>query len=258
MTVNPIRRSTSTNTCNATNVPPMALTPGPNTFVKIPVVLQEVSVQIPMHAEIDFPAGQNVLEVKTVGKKTFITQCRLISRPGALTAKLYLSGFVRKNIQYAANPSSDAGGEILSQINSLTVEVPFDCVAEISSFLTPPVGPLTNTRDEFDYLVSHKLPNDRSFTRKDKLEGSDLSQHHQISTEYFNELPYCELIRADIIEIDESLDRKKFAKRNRKIVGEGTFTRLSEKMVLDLTVKLLQKQQVKLGSTTPCIDIEEL
>lgn len=126
--------------------------------------------------------------------------------------------------------------------------MPFDCVAEINGFLTPPVGPSTNTRDEFDYLVSHKLPNDRTFTRKDLLEGSDLSQYHQISTEFFNELPYCELIQADIIEIDESLDRKKFAKHNGKIVGEGTFTRLSEKMVLELTVKLLQQQQVRLGS----------
>lgn len=73
MTVNPFNRNTSTNVCNATNVTPNDI-PADTRYVKIPVVLQEISVQIPMHAEIDFPMGQNVLEVKTIGKKTFITQ----------------------------------------------------------------------------------------------------------------------------------------------------------------------------------------
>ncbi|MDP4172032.1 MAG: hypothetical protein Q8906_15590, partial [Bacillota bacterium] len=82
----------------------------------------------------------------------------------------------------------------------------------------------------------------------------------QISTQFFNELPFCELIRADIIEIDESLDRMPLpgtdhwpshetdGPRANPIVGEGTFTRLSEKMILDLTLKLLQTQQVRVNS----------
>lgn len=258
MSVNPFRRTTSTNHCDATNVTPDPI-PAGTPIIKVPVLLQEVSVQVPMHAEITFPAGQNVLEIKTIKKRTYVTQCRLVNRPPApgtdpstFIAKLFLSGFVRKNIQYAANPVADAAGEILSSINSLTVEVPFDCVAEIEGFLNLPVGPFTDTRDEFGFLISQQLPNDRSFAAKDRLEGTDLSQFHQISTEFYNELPFCELIRADIIEFDESLDRVPFPAAGgtgeQEIVGEGTFTRLSEKMVLDLTLKLLQKQQVRVNS----------
>ncbi|MDP4170689.1 MAG: DUF3794 domain-containing protein [Bacillota bacterium] len=266
MSVQPFSQTTSTTSCNATNVTPAVIAGGP-TVIKVPVVLQEISVQIPMHAEITFPEGQHVLEIKTIGKKVFVTQCRLINRapapgtnPATFTAKLFLSGFVRKNIQYAANPRSDAGGEILSCINSLTVEVPWSCVAEINGFLNLPVGPFTDTRTEFGYLISQPLPPGQNFTAKDTLEGTDLSQFHQISTQFFNELPFCELIRADIIEIDESLDRMPFpgpdawasARQEgpgaNPIIGEGTFTRLSEKMVLDLTLKLLQNQQVRITS----------
>ncbi|MDP4170690.1 MAG: DUF3794 domain-containing protein [Bacillota bacterium] len=252
MTVSPFPQTTSTNTCVATNVPPVVIAGGP-TVIKVPVVLQELSVEVPMHAEITFPAGQNVLEVKTIGKKVFVTQCRLINRPPApgtnpatFVAKLFLSGFVRKNIQYAANPAVDGGGEILSAINSLTVEVPWSCVAEVTGFLNLPVGPFTDTRTDFGYLISQPLPNGQNFAAKDTLEGTDLSQFHQISTQFFNEMPFCELIRADIIEIDESLDRVPLTAPG--VVGEGTFTRLSEKMVLDLTLKLLQNQQVRVTS----------
>ncbi len=254
MSVNPFPRSTSTNSCDATNVTPNPIGAG-TPIIKVPVVLQEVSVQIPMHAMIDFPVDANgnqeqVLEIKTIGKKTFLTQCKLINRPGATNGKLFISGFVRKNIQYASNPVADAEGEILSTIKSLTVEVPFDCVAEIESFLTPPVGPMTDTRDEFGYLISKPLGT--GFPEKDRLAGSDLSQFHQISSENYNELPYCELIRADIIEIDESLNRTAFpATGQSNIIGEGTFTQLSEKMVLDLTLKLLQNQQVRVDSLGP-------
>lgn len=260
MSVNPFRRTTSTNQCDSTNVDPKPIPASPNPIIKVPVVLNEVSIQIPMHAEITFPAGERVLEIKTIKKRTYLTQCRLINRKPRrdetlenYKAKLFISGFVRKNIQYASNPVVDAQGEILSTIRSLTVEVPFDCVAEIEDFLNFPVGPFTDDREEFGYLISQELPNGRDFAQKDRLDGTDLSQFHQISKEFYNELPFCELIRADIIEFDESLDRVALegGTGDQQIVGEGTFTRLSEKMVLDLTLKLLQKQQVRVNSLGP-------
>ncbi len=248
----PTPRSTSTHTCKATVVEPNPVSSG-DPIAKVPVLLQEVSVQIPMHAEIDFPAvdpvnPERVLEIKTIKKRTFVTQCRLLNLPGATSGQLFISGFVRKNIQYAANPVVDAAGEILSDIKSLTVEVPFDCVTTVEDFITPPVGPFLDTRDEFGYLISKPLGT--GFPEKDRLTGSDLSQFHQINSASYNELPYCELVQADIIEIDESLDRTPLVSFfPNTTIGEGTFTRLSEKMILDLTLKLFQKQQVRVNAT---------
>jgi hypothetical protein len=321
LSVNPFPRTTSMNVCKAIIDDPYA-TPADGTIIMVPVLLQKFTVQIPMHAKIEFPKGENVLEIKQIKKKVFITQCRLVQPKGSTTSgNLFLSGFVRKNIQYASNPKVDCEKEILSTIKSLTVDVPFDCVVQIESFRRPPVGPFPDTRDEFGYFTSQPLG--KGYPEKDRLLSNDLSQFHQHSTEHFNELPFCEIVRSDITEFDESLDRKchiehipfekecrvvkcvtckkvpckwcsnhknksgtqssslfntdfftadiftKPAKcpqcsqgkpqkcetctkclckkcNSKPLTRECTFTELSEKMVLDLTLKLLQKQPVLL------------
>ena len=55
-------------------------------------------------------------------------------------------------------------------------------------------------------MISTPLPD--GYPEKDELLSDDLSQFNQQSTQYFNELPYCELVKAEIIEIDQSLNRK--------------------------------------------------
>jgi hypothetical protein len=253
----PIRRSASTNFCdNTANNPPVP-NPQQRDFIKVPVVLGQYNIQIPMHAEIDFPAGQNVLEIKDIKKRAYLTQCKLLSvsqdpegDPNEpTTGKLYISGFVRKNIKYAVNPevvNGEFDTQLSSNIRSLTVPVPFDCVTEVTfQGNGRPVGPFLNQRAEWEYLISQDLPS--GFPEKDNLEGTDLSQFHQQSTQYFNELPFCELNRAEFLQIDESLNRVPItnAATGGNVLGEGTFTQLSEKMVLDLTLTLLQKQTVR-------------
>jgi hypothetical protein len=269
MSVTPFpNNSTSKHVCESDPVTPQVIGASRETYVKLPVVLSELSVQIPMHARIDFPIDpitgvqERVLEVKTIGKKTFVTQCKLLNRQPRegsrpFRPKVYLAGFVRKNIQYASfvRGSVDPQGEVLTTIKSLTVDVQWDCVTEVDEFLTNPVGPFFDTRADWGYLVSQNLPNGNP--AKDRLHGTDLSQFHQDSTQFFNEMPYCELIQADIIEIDEALTPLTNvtvpganADQN-LLVGERTFTALSEKMVLELTVKLLQLQQVRIASLGP-------
>ena len=81
-----------------------------------------------------------------------MTQCRCLLP----TNKLFVKGFVRKNIQYAS-PSKDIADSttksISSDIHSLTVDIPFQCVTEIKHFLTCPVMPKTNDRNEFDFFT---------------------------------------------------------------------------------------------------------
>ncbi|WP_226658536.1 CsxC family protein [Pseudalkalibacillus hwajinpoensis] len=283
---------------------------GSGKIVKIPVLLQSIKIQIPTHANIEFPKEEHVLEIKDIKKRVFLSQCKLLHLGNEGT--LFISGFVRKNIQYASNPISCKRNEIQTNIKSLTVNVPFECYTKIDCFLTDPVGPFFNTREEFNFMISTPLPS--GYPEKDELLSDDLSQFAQQSTQYFNEIPYCELVKAEIIEIDQSLNRKpgkiikpshekeillectcvakeevspkKRGKRRKKkrslfddgvtvrvelpkekveVVKvekeclhckqkkqkndtsfEGIFTEMSEKMVLDLSINLLQKQLVKL------------
>lgn len=209
-------------------------------FIHIPVVLAELTLQVSIDTVIEFP--EPVLEIKDIKKQVKITQSRLLLP----TNKLFVKGFVRKNIQYARPNSKIAqitSERISSNLLSLTVDIPFDCITEIHHYYTKPVMPEMNKRSEFDFLVSKSLPN--QLTDQENLQTSDLSEFHQESTQYYNEIPFCELISSKIVEWDEAINRVPFSAS--APIGEGYFTKMEEKMVVDITLKVLQKQQI-------CID----
>ena len=212
-------------------------------ITKVPVVLAELTIQVNVDACIQFP--EPVLEIKDVKKQLKLIQCRLLLP----TNKLFVKGFVRKNIQYAS-PSNEiqesTHKSVSSDLHSLTVDVPFHCVTEIKHFLTKPIMPEVNKRKEFDFLISKPLPS--GFPEKDEFQSSDLSQFHQESTQFFNELPFCELISSNIIEWDEAINRAPIPVN--APIGEGYFNEIEEKMVLDITLKVLQNQQLRVSSTT--------
>lgn len=211
-------------------------------YTKVPVVLAQLTLQVNIDACIKFP--QPVLEIKDVKKHIKLVQCRLLLP----TNKLFVKGFVRKNIQYAS-PSLEIDPtykSISSTLHSLTVDVPFNTVTEIKHYLRKPVQPEFNKRKEFDFLFTQSLSS--GFPEKDEFQSNDLSQYHQDSNQYYNELPFCELISSNIIEWDEAINRCDLSKDSP--IGEGHFNQLEEKMVLDITLKVLQNQQIRVSSTT--------
>lgn len=227
-------------------------------FTKVPVVLAELSLQLNLDAKITFP--EPVLEIKDIKKRVVLTQCRLLLP----TNKLFVKGFVRKNIQYASPAKEIAESTsktVASDLHSFTADIPFECVTEIArnDFLTMPVMPKINKREEFDFGVTKSLP--LGFPEKDKLLTSDLSQFHQESMQFYNELPFFELISSKIIEWDEAVDRMPLP--DTAPLNEGYFTTVEEKMVLDICIKVLQHQQIRVTSTSnddpcdPCQDPNE-
>lgn len=213
-----------------------------NAFAKVPVVLGEITVQIDLSEKINFP--EPVLEIKEVKKNLKLTQCRLLLP----TNKLFIKGFVRKNIQYAT-PTSSSKHSVVSRIHSLTIDIPFETVTEINFINQPEFSRNPESRD-FTFFSSQPLP--KGFSQKERLLSADFSQHDQISGEVFNELPFCELLSSKFIEFDEALDRQMghVFDHNGECLDapfeEGTFTKLEEKMVVELTIKVLQKQQVEI------------
>ncbi|MBN8235703.1 DUF3794 domain-containing protein [Halobacillus kuroshimensis] len=210
---------------------------------KVPVVLAELKLQIHVSETITFP--EPVLEIKDIKKRVHLTQCRLLLP----SKKLFIKGFVRKNIQYAS-PCSEiempTDKSVASDLHSFTVDVPFEQVTEIKDFLSMPVMPKNNTREEFDFVRSKSLP--EGFPEKDQHISSDISQYHQESSQFYNELPYCELLSSRIVEWDEALDRMPLP--GKAPFHEGYFTKIEEKMVLDICVNVLQKQQIRVASTS--------
>lgn len=211
------------------------------TLVKIPVVLAEVDVQIDLLSEVTLPTA--AIEIKRINKRLKLTQCRLIQN----TKKLFLEGFVRKNIEYAEADLCVDSDAVCGTISHCTIDFPFRCVTEIEQFINFPTPAIPSKAKQFEYLSSTKLPPD--FPEKDRLLAGDLSEFNQESFEFFNELPFCELISATITEFDEFLNREPVSGGP---FEERTFTDFDEKMVIKLRLKLLQNQQVWIPAMKPC------
>lgn len=227
----------SRNLSDCPNAPinPSGITDG--VIAKIPVVLAELKVRFFVNAMIDLP--ESALEIKDIKKKIKVTQCMLLQP----TNILFIKGFVRKNIDYSTRTCSNLEG-VCGDLRHCTIDVPFECTTPVN-FYRLPQNPILNERDEFQYLKKERLPRE-TFAEKDRLMSGDLSEFNQVSTEYFNELPFCELISSRIVEFDEFINR--IQPEDIEIpFEERFFSQIEEKMVIELKLKVLQKRQVKIS-----------
>lgn len=239
--------------CTNTPITPIGI--GTGVIAKIPVVLAELTVQFNVSAWIHLP--ELALEVKNIKKKVKITQCTLLQP----TNILFIKGFIRKNIDYTTGECSNMKG-VCGELHHCTIDVPFECSTPIN-FYTPPAELTVNSSAEFEYHRVSDLPN-KHFAEKDKLLSGDLSEFNQIIVENFNELPFCELISARIFEFDEFIGRKR-THDDKLPFEEKFFRKIEEKMVVELTIKVLQNRQVEIpavaggGTSKPphCFSVDE-
>lgn len=225
--------------------PNVPVTPTPiitGAIAKIPVVLAELTVQINVDTTITL--NEPAFEVKQVKKRLKLTQCRLAQN----TNKLFLKGFVRKNIEFSTRECSNAQG-FCGDIQHCTVDIPFNCVTPVFFNVAQPAPALFNTSNEFTFFK--ETPLGPEFPAKDVLESGDFTEFNQVSTEFFNELPFCELVSAMITEFDEFIDRT--TPTATIPFEEIKFTAIEEKMVIDLTLKVLQNRQVAI----PALKVRE-
>ncbi|MBK5240076.1 CsxC family protein [Clostridium sp.] len=221
-------------------VTPEVIMGGP-VVVKIPVVLAETNITIPVEATITL--DEEAIEIKRIKKNVYLTQSRLIpySQDGMSgTGILFIEGFVRKNIEYATQtcPVANGCGNVCGDIRHCTVQVPFSFTTRID-LLRDPIFNENTPASELGYFT-------------DKLQGCDICTDPVIGRnpcdqsftfkEYFNEKPYVELVSANITEVDIH----KNPTSNCLTPTEQRFTQLTEKIVVNLTLKVLQNQQVRI------------
>jgi len=207
---------------------------------KIPVVLGEKEIQIDVEAV--FKLNEPFFEIKRIKKNVYLTQCKLLPRSGViapdgtlLSGKLFISGYVRKNIEYATADCVEK--EIVSgRIAHTTIDVPFTAVTEII-YVVPPVVKVRRAQTEIDFLGSCGC-HDCDGTVIGK---SDCEQSFEDNIT-FTENPYCELEGVRIFEDDINTDPL-YHKSNSKL---QIYNKVTEKMVLYIRIKVLQVQQVNI------------
>ena len=185
---------------------PAAINPfAAGAVAKIPIILAELTVQVNVNSVIDLPEWTN--KIKGSKKRVKIIQCLLLQN----TNTLFIKGCVRKNIEYVKINSSGFSGDI----RDVSVEIPFKCTTGVIFNGNDPVPLIPSRSVEFEYQQADML-------------SDDFTEFNQISTAFYNELPFCELTSSRIVEIDEhSFER-------------GGFKSIEEKMVIYLTLKILQ------------------
>jgi len=224
-------------TCDADFVCP---TPLRAHFIKVPVVLTEEKIQIDVESKVKFE--EPALEIKRIKKNVYIKQCKVIVTDpphGCKPAKgkLYIGGYVRKNIEYAT-PGCKGRYVQNGDIKHLTVKVPFRCVADIKFELADPVLSYPYKQLQFEVL-GESCECDCLDTLTGKKECEDIS----ITKEDFMEPIFCELESAKILEIDlhEEMEGDDDGWEKHK---KDYFTGMVEKMAIYVKVKILQKQQI--------------
>ena len=236
-----------TDTCVTTLFRSAAL--GSGSVANVPVVLAQLTVQANVNSVIKLP--EYAYEIKQIKKRLKITQCLLIQD----TNVLFLKGFIRKNIDYSTRETSGSEG-FCGDIRHCTIDVPFSCTTPVTFNGIAPLAPRVSTSSEFQYQKKEDLFHP-DFSEKDHLLSGDLREHNQISTEFFNDLPFCDLISARIVEFDEQLMPERPKEKEYVIpFEEKRFRRIEEKMVVFITLRLLQKRLVAVpavaGIDDPC------
>lgn len=214
------------------------ITAGPVT-VKIPVVLAEFTV--PITVESSLKLEDAILEIKHIRKNVFLNQCKLIpnsenDKPN--TGIVFLDGFIRKNIEYVTK-EHNVKRISCGRVKHTTVKVPFKCTTRVT-FKTPPKFKTTPPQAEIEILETRIETCDSC---KKPIIGRNIREQNLKIIEFFNEKVFCELISAEIVEsnILSNPTNKEY-----KSIFEQSFHCITEKVVLFLTIKLLQNQDIEI------------
>ncbi|MGE7875504.1 CsxC family protein [Bacillus paramycoides] len=236
-------KSTEQTPITATTITPAE---GANSIlIKVPVVLAETTLQIAVEADV--PLNPPATEIKRVKKNVFLNQVKLVPVAfqripntdffNVTRAKLFVAGHIRKNIEYAT-------GVCNAPLQDRIADVQFSGFSDLSidngGLVTPPIIGISESA-EANFISD----TDSLSARLDKAFFQNLVK--------YNEQPFGELVAANFFELDFSPVAA---------TPEGTFSCLREKIVLDLTVKVLQTQQIAFsgpqivpvltGITPPC------
>ncbi|MCT4621014.1 MAG: hypothetical protein N4A62_16700 [Marinisporobacter sp.] len=176
-------------------------------IAQIPVVLAQLTVQINMNTFIELP--ELIYEIREIRNKIKVTQSVIVQD----TNMLFIKGKIKKHIDYI--PSGVYTNDcIYRKLKQCIVEIPFNCTTKVIFNGNVPLKVDTNKRD-------------------------------QLNVEFYDELPYCRLVNSKIVENNRVIEDGNL-KGTKDDPKESVFRKIEENMVIFLTFKILQKQQVKI------------
>lgn len=222
--------------CPNKEVDIISLTSG--VIVKIPVVLAALTVRINIKSLIEF--SKPIFQIKEISKKTNINQCTLMQEANVL----FIKGYVRKDISFYTG-SFSSNNEIYGEVQRVSVDIPFKCTTLVKYNVMKPEEAVKSTVKEFRCNINQ---DDLDYDTGDKeiveeIIYEDSSYINQIVTEHYNEAPYCEVIRYEIVETEDIIGHKKSYNNLEQIAD---IYAIEGKGILNITIRILQKRLVSI------------
>ncbi|WP_173917516.1 CsxC family protein [Halobacillus sp. Marseille-Q1614] len=191
---------------------------------EITVVLGDVLIQ--SLTEADFYLPTYARAIKNIEKNVSLTQCKaipVVDNPNYV--KLFVEGIVHKNIQYVENA--------YGVVKDYSIDIPFKAYDQVE---------LANPVDfpfDFEYSVKDNVLQRRELA-KDGM-GADRCEFGSLTFEINNEPIKCKLLASAVNQWDivKNFD------------NWGRFNKVTEKMDINLVIKLTQKQQPNFDPPTP-------
>ncbi|WP_208639651.1 CsxC family protein [Halobacillus trueperi] len=180
------------------------------------IILGDVLIQSLTEADFELPSYARA--IKNIEKNVSLTQCKaipVVGNPGYV--KLFVEGVVHKNIQYV----EDGYG----YVKDYSIDIPFKAYdqVELANDVQYPF--------DFPYSVKDNVLQRRELA-KDGM-GADRCEFGSLTFEIYNQPIKCKLLASAVNQWD--------------IVHHfdnwGRFNKVTEKMDINLVIKLTQKQQ---------------
>ncbi len=200
-------------------------------IAEVPVILLEFIVQINLNSSFELSHG--VSRIKKIDNQIRITNCSFIDN----TDVVFLKGFVRKKIRYYSYPKSNVIGAV-NKLKHFTLDVPFECSTTMNLNGASIVPSVKSNTSEVRYLNHNE-----NYLKKSNNRVNDSNTVSSITTEFFNEYPYCEIVSSRIVENNEFIYINEMPNMLMPL-GVKKIIRIENKMVIYIRMKLLQKQQI--------------
>lgn len=179
-------------------------------YTRLPVLLAVRDIQVDLESCIEL--SDDLYEIKRVKKNVFLTQCRLMVNCGKVDhmnpeksyGKLFISGYIEKNIEYAVAGKPGCNGQIMvGAIKHATVKVPFRCATEID-YIQKPVIEYRENGKEINYFSKCTKSIDCSCGGFEM--GSSKCEWEFADKIVYIDKPFCRLVEARIFDADQTID----------------------------------------------------
>ncbi|WP_195428112.1 CsxC family protein [Clostridium sp. D46t1_190503_E9] len=216
-------------------------------YANLPVLLAETNITISVEDTISL--DEEVSEIKRIKMNVLLTKSNLIpfqsNTHDTNSGVLFVTGFIRNNIEYLAKTSNEekAEGRVENSYGNIKyciVEVPFNFTTRITYIRKPIFTEKANIND-FEFFNNHPKEGD---VYENSIIKYDTYEQSIGFTEVFNEKPFAELIKATFIDVN--INKKQSLVNDAK--EEQEFTKIEERIIVNLVLRVLQKQQLKVGA----------